>query len=98
MGNVENILLKLGEVEGCPLLPLHGKTVLRGQPGGVVVKFECSASTACGSWVRILGVALAPLIKICCGGVPHRRTRRTYNYDIQLCIGALGRKKKKEED
>ena len=36
-----------------------------------------------------------PLIKPCCGGVPHRRTRMTYNQDIQLCTGALGRKKKR---
>ena len=35
------------------------------------------------------------LIKPCCGSIPHGRTRRTCNYNIQLCAVALGRKKKK---
>ena len=33
------------------------------------------------------------LTKPCYGSIPHRRTRRTYNQDIQLCTGALRRKK-----
>ena len=31
----------------------------------------------------------------CCGGNSHTRTKRTYNQNIQLGTGALGRKKKK---
>ena len=38
-----------------------------------------------------------PLIKPCCGGIPHRRTGMTYNWDIQLCTGALERKKKRRK-
>ena len=33
----------------------------------------------------------------CCGGSSHRRTRKTCSQNIQLCAGALGRKKKKED-
>ena len=46
-----------------------------------------------GSWAQ----TYTPLIKPCCGCIPHRRTRRTYNWDIQLCAGALGREKKEED-
>ena len=42
-------------------------------------------------WTYIL------LIKPCCGGIPHRRTGMTYNWDIQPCTGALGREKKEED-
>ena len=49
-----------------------------GWPCGRVVKFACSASAAWGSLVQILGTDLAPLIKPCCGGIPHRRARMTY--------------------
>ena len=48
------------------------KQVFRGQPGSVVVKFVCSTSAASGSQVQIPGVDLAPLIKPCCGGSPHK--------------------------
>ena len=34
------------------------KKRMRAQPGGIVVKFTCSASAAQGSWVRILGADL----------------------------------------
>ena len=34
------------------------------------------------------------LIKPHCGSILHRRTRRAYNWDIQLCAGTLGRKKR----
>ena len=43
----------------------------RGWPDGIVVKFIHSTLAAQGSLVWILGVDLAPLIKPCCGGVPH---------------------------
>ena len=33
-----------------------------------------------GSWAQ----SYAPFIKPCCGGAPHRRTRSTYTWDIQL--------------
>ena len=37
------------------------------------------------------------LIKLCCGGIPCRRTRMTCNWGTQLCTGAVGRKKKEED-
>ena len=43
-----------------------------GQPGGVVVKFACSALAARGLQVWIPWVDLAPLVKPCCGGIPHK--------------------------
>ena len=48
----------------------------RGQLGGVVVKFVCSASVAQGLQVQIPGVVLHTLIKPCCGGVPHTKQRK----------------------
>ena len=53
------------------------KTPLRGQPHGQVVKFVCSALAVpqFGSWARTYKL----LIKPCHRGIPHRRTRRTYN-------------------
>ena len=44
-----------------------------------------------GSWAW----TYTPHINPCCGSIPHRRTRMTYKQDIQLCTGALRRKKKK---
>ena len=55
----------------CPRKPSHlllKRITFRGWPGGVVIKFMCSASVAQSSQVRIPGVLL---IKPCCGGVPH---------------------------
>ena len=43
-----------------------------GQPGGVVVKFVCSALVAQGSQVQILGTDLALLVKPCCSSIPHK--------------------------
>ena len=52
----------------------------RGRPGGVVVKFPCSTLAALGFAGSDPGadLYLTPLIKLSCGGVPHRRAR-TYN-------------------
>ena len=61
--------------------------IFRGWPGGVVVKFVCSASAPRSLPVWILGLDQAPLIKLCCGGIPQRRTRRTYNYILGLWGG-----------
>ena len=44
----------------------------RGWPGGMVVKFVCSILVAQGSQVQILVVDLAPPIRPCCGGIPHK--------------------------
>ena len=44
-----------------------------------------------GSWAQ----TYTPLVKPCCGSIPHRRIRITYNQDMQLCTTALGRGKKK---
>ena len=41
-----------------------------GQPGGTVVKFACSASTAWGLLVQIPDADVAPLGKPCCGRHP----------------------------
>ena len=43
------------------------------------------------SWVQ----TYTALIKPCCGGIPQRRTGMTYNQDVQLFTGALGKKEKK---
>ena len=66
----------------------------RGQLHGQIVKFAHSASVAWlwgfRSWVR----TYTQLIKPWCGGIPHRRTRMTCDWDIQLCTGALWRKQR----
>ena len=47
---------------------------------------------------RILGADMVPLIRPCWGGIPHATTRRTHNYNIQLCNGgSLERKIKKKK-
>ena len=43
-----------------------------GRPGGTVARFACSALVAQGSQVQISGVDVAPLVKPCCGGIPHK--------------------------
>uniref|UniRef100_A0A8C4MXA2 ALK and LTK ligand 2 n=1 Tax=Equus asinus TaxID=9793 RepID=A0A8C4MXA2_EQUAS len=48
------------------------KNTSTGWPRGVAVKFMCSASAAWGLQVQIPGTDLAPLVKPCCGGIPHR--------------------------
>ena len=48
--------------------------------------------------VWILGEDLAPLIKPCRGGVPHSRTTRIYNQNIQLCTGELWREEEEKND
>ena len=50
------------------------------------------------SLVWILGVDMAPLIRPRCGGVLHSTTRRTYNYNIQLCTRGLWGKEEEEEE
>ena len=56
------------------------QNIYRGQPGGVAIEFAYSASVAQGSRVQILGVDVHTAYQAtCCGGVPHRRTRKTYN-------------------
>ena len=56
---------------------------LRGWPGGVAVKFTCSASLAEGSPVQILGADLALLIKPCCGRHPTYMYRKM-GTDVKL--------------
>ena len=43
-----------------------------GLAGGIVVKFACSAWVAQSSQVQIPGVDLAPLVRPCCGCIPHK--------------------------
>ena len=45
---------------------------LRGQPGGIEVKFVCSVLVAWGLHVPIPGADPAQLIKPCYGGLPHK--------------------------
>ena len=49
------------------------KYIMRGQCGGLLVKFTCSASVDQGSQVWIPCVDLAPLIKPYCGSIPHKK-------------------------
>ena len=64
-----------------------------GWPCGWVVKFMSSVWRLTVHWFRSWAWTNALLIKACCGSFPHRRTRMTYNEDIQLHIRTLGRKK-----
>ena len=45
---------------------------IRGWSGGLEVKFVSYASAARGSQVQIPGTDLAPLVKPCCGDIPHK--------------------------
>ena len=48
--------------------------------------------------VSVLGADLAPLIRPRWGSISHSKTRRTYNWSIQLCTGgALERRRNKEK-
>ena len=49
---------------------LFQEVIIGGRPGGPVVKFAHSASTAHGLPIRIPGTDVAPLGKPCCGGRP----------------------------
>ena len=64
------------------------------QPGGTVVKFACSASTAQGSLVQIPGVDMAPLDKPCCGRLPTYKVEE----DGHGCELRTSLPKQKEED
>ena len=59
-----------------------------------MVKFVRSALVARGSPVRILGADLHTAHQAMLGVIPHKKTRMTYNYNIELCTGALGGKGK----
>ena len=56
------------------------KSLLRGQPGGVAVKFARSTLVAQGLLFRILGTDLALLIKPCCGSIPHKIEEDGHRY------------------
>ena len=60
---------------------------------GIEVKFASSALAAQGSQVRILGSDLAPLIRPCCGSVPHKTEE-----DWTDLSSATVFRKQKEED
>ena len=42
---------------------------------GVVVTLTHSASVAQGLWFQITGADQAPLVKLCCGDIPHTKNR-----------------------
>ena len=46
--------------------------------------------------ILVLGADIAALIRPCVGSVPHATTRRTHNYNIQLCTGGDLRRKRKK--
>ena len=73
------------------------KETVRGQPHGQVANFAHSALAALGSPVQVLSGDLHMAHQACCASISQRRTRMTYNYDIQLYTGALGIKKKEED-
>ena len=84
----------------CPpyTFPLQGSLKNNTLGAGPVAKWLNSRDLLQGPGVHQFGswaCTYTPLIKPCCGSIPHRRTRMTYNRDIQLCTGALGRKGKK---
>ena len=60
-----------------------------------MVKFTCSASEAQASQVWIPGTDVAPLVKPCCGSIPHEIERK-----IGTDVGSatISLKQKKEED
>ena len=64
------------------------------QPGGVVVKFTCSALVASGLWVWIADTTHTPLIKPCCGSIPHIIQRKIAT-EVRSATVFL---KQKEED
>ena len=68
-----------------------------GRPHGQVVGFATLLRWPRVSPVQILGTDMAPLIRSCWGGVPHSTTRGTHNYNIQLCTGALGRRRRRRK-
>ena len=54
------------------VVTIDSKRDCKGQPSGVVVKFAQPVLAAQGSQVQIAGVDLAPLVKPCCGDIPHK--------------------------
>ena len=86
---------KLFKVDFTTNLYLWGFKNLGGgsQPHGWLVKFMCSTSAARSSPVRILDTDLHAAHQPCCGGIPHRRTRMTHNWDIRPCTWASGETK-----
>ena len=74
-GNIFGIWFKLLQI-----IQIQFKSLLQvshwGQPGGIIVKFTYSTSVAqvhrLGSWVQ----TYTPLIKPCCGGIPHTKQRK----------------------
>ena len=80
--------------EGVAIL-MSEKLSFRSWLHGRVVKFVCLFQWPGVCWFRSWVWTYARLIKPYCDGIPHSRTRVTYNYDIQPWTGALGRKKNK---
>ena len=73
------------------------KQLNRASPDGLVVKVPSSHCLGgSGSVPSHRTTALFCQLP-CCSGGSHPRTRRTCNWNIQLCAGALGRKRKKRE-
>ena len=50
--------------------------VLRGHPGGMVLKFKCCTLAARYSQVRSWAQIYTILIQPCCGGIPHTKWRK----------------------
>ena len=58
------------------------------------VKFMCSILVAQGSWVQIPGMDYTPLIKLCCGGIPHTKWRKI---DTDVSSGRIFLKQKEKD-
>ena len=67
-----------------------------GWPDGVVVKFTHLLSWPAVHWFRSWVQTYTLFIKPCYGSIPHRRSRKSYNYNIPLCPGDVRRGKKED--
>ena len=79
----------------CQIEPLQ--TNCRASPDGLVLKVDVLHFWGLGS---VPGHGATPFIcqQPCYGSSSHRRARGTNNSSIQRCTGALGKRKKREED
>ena len=51
----------------------HNKSLVLGLPGGIVVKFACSALGPGVHWFKSWAQTYTLLLKSCCSGIPHTK-------------------------
>ena len=66
------MIFSFGITPGAFLMKDSAQKCSGGWPGSVVVNFTPSASMAQSSQAQIAGMDPAPLVKPCCGGIPHK--------------------------